>query len=74
MKQIKLANGIENASHWLGRDVPEVYLGALSEYVLAAGCKLLKEWQPDVMYLSTTDYVQLKLHLMNVAQKNFMQW
>ena len=70
----KLANGIENASHWLGRDVPEVYSGALSEYVLAAGGKLLKEWQPDVMYLSTTDYVQLNLHLMNVAQKNFMQW
>ena len=56
----KLANGIENASHWLGRDVTEVYSGALSEFVLATGCKLLKEWQPDVMYLSTTDYVKHK--------------
>ena len=56
----KLANGIENASHWLGREVPEVYSGALSEFVLAAGCKLLEEWQPDVMHLSTTVYIQHK--------------
>ena len=38
----KPANGIENASHWLGRDVPKVYSGALSEFVLAAGFKLLE--------------------------------
>ncbi len=56
----KDANGIENASLWLGRDVPEVYSGALSEFVFAAGCKLLEEWQPDIMYLSTTDYIQHK--------------
>ena len=56
----KLKNGIENASHWLGREVPEVYSGALSEFVLAAGCELLEEWKPNVMYLSTTDYIQHK--------------
>ena len=40
----KLAIGIENTSHWLRREVPEVYSGALSEFVLTEGCKLLEEW------------------------------
>ena len=39
---------------------PEVYSADLSEFVFAAGVKLLKEWQPDVMYLTTTDYIQHK--------------
>jgi len=56
----KTANGIDNASKWLGRPVPEVYSAELSEFVFAAGVKLLKEWRPDVMYLTTTDYVQHK--------------
>lgn len=56
----KAGNGIENASKWLGMPVPEVYSAGLSEFVFAAGVKLLKEWKPDVMYLSTTDYVQHK--------------
>ncbi|WP_207102949.1 phosphonoacetate hydrolase [Paracoccus shandongensis] len=53
-------NGIDNASAWLGRPVPEVYSADLSEFVFAAGVKLLTEWKPDVMYLTTTDYVQHK--------------
>ncbi|MFZ0099437.1 MAG: phosphonoacetate hydrolase [Gemmobacter sp.] len=53
-------NGIANASAWLGRPVPEVYSADLSEFVFAAGVKLLSEWNPDVMYLTTTDYVQHK--------------
>lgn len=53
-------HGIENASKWLGMPVPEVYSAELSEFVFAAGVKLLTEWKPDVMYLSTTDYVQHK--------------
>jgi phosphonoacetate hydrolase len=56
----KAANGIDNASEWLGLPVPEVYSAELSEFVFAAGVKLLKEFQPDVMYLTTTDYVQHK--------------
>lgn len=56
----KAENGIDNASQWLGRAVPEVYSADLSEFVFAAGVKLLREWQPDVMYLTTTDYVQHK--------------
>ncbi|MCC0031271.1 MAG: phosphonoacetate hydrolase [Brucellaceae bacterium] len=54
------AHGIDNASAWLGRPVPEVYSADLSEFVFAAGVKLLKEFKPDVMYLTTTDYVQHK--------------
>lgn len=53
-------HGIENASAWLGRPVPEVYSAELSEFVFAAGVKLLEEFRPDVMYLSTTDYIQHK--------------
>ena len=53
-------HGIDNASQWLGREVPEVYSAELSEFVFAAGVKLLKEFQPDIMYLTTTDYVQHK--------------
>ena len=53
-------NGIDDASRWLGMDVPEVYSAELSEFVFAAGVKLLTEFKPDVMYLSTTDYIQHK--------------
>ena len=56
----RTANGIEDASAWLGKPVPEVYSAELSEFVFAAGVKLLTEWSPDVMYLSTTDYIQHK--------------
>jgi len=56
----KAGHGIDNASTWLGRPVPEVYSAELSEFVFAAGVKLLKGWRPDVMYLTTTDYVQHK--------------
>jgi phosphonoacetate hydrolase len=56
----KAEHGIDNASAWLGMDVPEVYSAELSEFVFAAGVKLLAEFKPDVMYLTTTDYVQHK--------------
>jgi phosphonoacetate hydrolase len=56
----KAGHGIENASTWLGQPVPQVYSAELSEFVFAAGVKLLKEFRPDVMYLTTTDYVQHK--------------
>ena len=56
----KNLNGIDNASDWLGMPVPEVYSEGLSEFVMAAGVKLLEEFKPDIMYLSTTDYIQHK--------------
>lgn len=62
-------HGIDNASAWLGRAVPEVYSAELSEFVFAAGVKLLREFRPDVMYLTTTDYVQHK-HAPGEAEAN----
>ncbi|UWQ91371.1 phosphonoacetate hydrolase [Rhodobacteraceae bacterium M382] len=56
----KAEHGIDNASEWLGMEVPEVYSAELSEFVFAAGVKLLRDFKPDVMYLSTTDYIQHK--------------
>ena len=67
----KADNGIQNASEWLGRPVPEVYSADLSEFVLAAGVKILKEWSPNVMYLSTTDYVQHKFAPNQQGAKDF---
>jgi phosphonoacetate hydrolase len=37
-----------------------VYSAELSEFVFAAGAKLLETRRPDLVYLSTTDYVQHK--------------
>ncbi len=54
------ANGIADALGLTGMPVPDVYSAALSEFVLAAGIALLRSMRPDVMYLSTTDYVQHK--------------
>ena len=53
-------NGIANVCDMVGMNVPDVYSAALSEFVLAAGAKLLASLRPDLMYLSTTDYVQHK--------------
>jgi len=53
-------NGIDNVCALVGMGVPEVYSAELSEFVFAAGVKLLAAMRPDLMYLSTTDYVQHK--------------
>ncbi len=53
-------NGIESVLDLVGTGVPDVYSAELSEFVLAAGVKLLERDRPDIMYLSTTDYVQHK--------------
>jgi phosphonoacetate hydrolase len=53
-------NGIEGVAELVGRPVPDVYSADLSEFVFAAGVKLMQGHRPDVMYLSTTDYVQHK--------------
>ena len=51
-------NGIENVLDFVGQPLPSVYSADLSEFVFAAGVKLLESFKPDLMYLSTTDYVQ----------------
>ena len=43
-----------------GKPLPSVYSAELSEFVFAAGVKLMETRRPDLMYLSTTDYVQHK--------------
>jgi phosphonoacetate hydrolase len=43
-----------------GMPRPSVYSAELSEFVFAAGVKLMEQQRPDLMYLSTTDYVQHK--------------
>ena len=53
-------NGIENVLELVGRPLPSVYSADLSEFVFAAGVKLMQTHRPDVMYLSTTDYIQHK--------------
>ncbi|WP_138935416.1 phosphonoacetate hydrolase [Roseovarius arcticus] len=64
-------HGQDAASKWLGMAQPEVYSAELSEFVFAAGVKLLREWKPDVMYLTTTDYVQHKYAPDDAEAKSF---
>jgi phosphonoacetate hydrolase len=40
--------------------VPSVYSAALSEFIFIAGVKLMERERPDLVYLSTTDYIQHK--------------
>lgn len=53
-------NGIENVLSFVGMPLPSVYSADLSEFVFAAGVKLMESLRPDLMYLSTTDYIQHK--------------
>ncbi|HEV7546805.1 MAG TPA: phosphonoacetate hydrolase, partial [Reyranella sp.] len=53
-------NGIDKVNAVVGMDVPDVYSAALSEFVFAAGVKLMERDRPQIMYLSTTDYIQHK--------------
>ena len=53
-------NGIEKVLDLVGKPLPSVYSADLSEFVFAAGVRLMEQQRPDLMYLSTTDYVQHK--------------
>lgn len=65
------ANGIEGVLGLLGKPLPSVYSAALSEFVFAAGVKLLQGRRPDLTYLSTTDYVQHKAAPGSAAANDF---
>jgi len=54
------SNGIDRVLEKVGLQLPSVYSADLSEFVFAAGVMLLETVRPDLMYLSTTDYVQHK--------------
>ena len=59
--QVSLAeNGIDDVLGLVGKPVPDVYSAELSEFVFNAGVELMLTQRPDVMYLSTTDFVQHK--------------
>jgi len=53
-------NGITDVLPLVGMPVPDVYSAELSEFVFAAGVRLIETRKPDLLYLSTTDYVQHK--------------
>jgi phosphonoacetate hydrolase len=59
-KATKAENGIGDLLNFVGMKLPDVYSADLSEFVFAAGVKLVETFRPDVMYLSTTDYIQHK--------------
>lgn len=53
-------HGIEGVLEKVARPLPSVYSADLSEFVFASGLWLMRHHRPDVMYLSTTDYIQHK--------------
>ncbi len=56
----KAEHGIDNALAFVGLPLPSVYSADLSAFVFAAGVKLMERHRPDIIYLSTTDYIQHK--------------
>ncbi len=65
----EVENGIDEVLKLVGQPLPDVYSAALSEFVFAAGVRLMQTRRPDVMYLSTTDYIQHK-HAPGMAGAN----
>jgi len=53
-------NGVDQLLDLVGLPQPSVYSAELSEFVFAAGVRLAETRKLDLMYLSTTDYVQHK--------------
>lgn len=53
-------NGITDVLSLVGRPLPSVYSADLSEFVMAAGVRLLETSRPDLMYLTLTDFIQHK--------------
>src|SRR5207245_2360145 len=53
-------HGIENVLEFVGMPLPDMYSPELSLFVLEAGIRLLERRQPDLLYLSLTDYIQHK--------------
>lgn len=62
-------NGIAGVLDLVGLPLPAVYSADLSEFAFAAGVKLMARHRPDILYLSTTDYIQHK-HAPGTSQAN----
>jgi phosphonoacetate hydrolase len=56
----KAENGIDSIESVIGRKAPSIYDPEISVFCIEAGAKLLRDQNIDVLYLSTTDYVQHK--------------
>src|SRR5262244_1613157 len=56
----RIAVIIDKVNELVGLPVPDVYSAGLSEFVFAAGVKIMERDRPQIMYLSTTDYIQHK--------------
>jgi phosphonoacetate hydrolase len=53
-------NKIDDVEKLVGRPQPDQYSADLSLFVLDAGVKIMASHRPNLMYLSTSDYVQHK--------------
>jgi phosphonoacetate hydrolase len=53
-------NNIDEVERLVGRPQPDQYSADLSLFVLDAGVKIMASQRPELMYLSTSDYVQHK--------------
>ena len=53
-------NEIENVEKLVGRPQPDQYSADLSLFALDAGVAVMSSSRPEIMYLSTSDYVQHK--------------
>lgn len=62
-------NGIRDVLSLTGLPQPDIYSAAASEFVLAAGARILETAGADLMYLSTTDCVQHR-HAPGTQQAN----
>jgi phosphonoacetate hydrolase len=66
-------HGIDEVNALVGWDTPEVYSSQLSEFVLEAGLRVFERYQPALMYLSLTDYIQHKHAPGTVGSDRFHQ-
>jgi phosphonoacetate hydrolase len=62
-------NGVEDVLALTDLPLPDVYSGELSRFVMAAGAALLETRRLDILYLSTSDYVQHK-HAPGTSEAN----
>lgn len=53
-------HGIDQVLERVGMPLPDMYSMDLSLFVLEAGIKLLEQEQPDILFLSLTDFIQHK--------------
>jgi len=56
----KGTHGIEHVDKFVGQPTPPIYSAEASLYVLRAGAALIERGLADLLYLSTTDFVQHK--------------